>query len=170
MRYATFEATLADLHRVKPKDLKAFRSRLRVLREMGVPGVDRPGKGATVEYTFEDIWEAHLALSLESSGLPPAKVSVVIKATKGGKAASLLEEMRQKEVSKFQDIWANVLLVGFQTDARLTRVLPILGTLRYIFSVLKEDEHDSEGIDLAYNLINLSRLTRNCERALAKQL
>ena len=71
MEYKAIEEILSRLHRVSPDEAKAFKSRLRILRDAGVPNVARPGKGARVSYSREDLFMAHLGLTLDAAGFPP---------------------------------------------------------------------------------------------------
>jgi hypothetical protein len=64
--YGEFEGILSELHRIPETGRKAFRARLRFMRDAGIPSVAKPGKGARVSYRFEDLWETHLALLLEN--------------------------------------------------------------------------------------------------------
>jgi hypothetical protein len=78
MEYRIVEAILVKLHEVAPEDLGAFRARLRVLRDMGIPDMPRVGKGARVEFADVQVEEMHLALTMSEFGLTPARVVQVI--------------------------------------------------------------------------------------------
>jgi hypothetical protein len=83
MEYRFVENSLAALHGVRPESRAAFRSRLRVLRDIGVPSVDKVGKGSRVDYSFADVFEMHLGLHLEHFGYPPDRVRFVISDLRG---------------------------------------------------------------------------------------
>jgi hypothetical protein len=78
MEYRDAEAFLAELHRVREDDMGAFRARLRVLRNMGIPSLPRVGKGARVEFSSEHVSELHLALTLGEFGLPPTRIVQIV--------------------------------------------------------------------------------------------
>jgi hypothetical protein len=74
MEYRTLEARLAKLHQISDDGLGAFRARLRVLREMGIPPIPKVGKGARANFRDSDFGEVHLALTMSEFGLPPARI------------------------------------------------------------------------------------------------
>jgi hypothetical protein len=114
MQYQELELALADLHEVPEKDLGAFRARLRVLRDMGIPSVEKPGKGRKVEYDFADLWEASFALTLERFGLPHARVANVV--ARYLRKSDTIKEVRRKEKKCKADVWVNLLLLGFESE------------------------------------------------------
>jgi hypothetical protein len=83
LEYRDIEARLAELHSIHEEDLGAFRARIRVLRNMGVPDLPRVGKGARVGFSPDDIAELHLVLTLGEFGLPPARIVQIITKVKG---------------------------------------------------------------------------------------
>jgi hypothetical protein len=165
MDYKTLENMLAQLHGIEPEGLKAFRSRLRVLRDIGVPAVVRPGKGSRVDYSFEDLWEAHIGLLLEEFGLPPSRVAIVSKDAR----ARWFEEMREEETSSGGDAWALLMPSNFQRDARLqdtvliTKIESLKGHLARINGMQELDE-----AAFVYGLLNISKATRECETAMTE--
>ena len=111
MEYRFIEDALARLHGVPNDGRSAFRSRLRVLRDAGVPSVKKVGKGARVDYSFSDAFEMHLGLHLEHFGYPPAHVKFVV-----GSSRKLLVTFKQLsgellEDGKYGDVW---MLISFQ--------------------------------------------------------
>jgi hypothetical protein len=168
MEYKAFEAALADLHVVDADDMKAFRARLRVLRDMGVPAVSGPGKGSRIDYSFGDLWETALALALERFGLPPARATEVVEDARN---SDLLSEVKKKERRHRQDIWLNLGLLAFEpdTDRRHRLILPTVKPLEFIFADLKDSETPPDKMALLRGLLNLSLLTRNCKTAITQQ-
>ncbi len=61
---------------IKPKDMGAFRARLRHLRNIGVPRLPNPGSGQPIDYSRRQALELLIALELEKSGQAPKKVAV----------------------------------------------------------------------------------------------
>src|SRR5258708_6950629 len=111
MEYRDIESILAELHGVTPDDRGgAVRSRLRVLRDMGVPAVEKPGKGASVTIKLLVLGEMHLVLLLERFGLPPASVKFVLEDRLGW--LRWYAAMRQRETqtpgSPPPDIWVHM--------------------------------------------------------------
>jgi hypothetical protein len=164
MRYQDLEAALADLHLISEDERGAFRARLRVLRDMGVPKVAKPGKGSKVEYDFDHLWETAFALALERFGLPPGRASRVAEAAR---KFDLLTDVRQKEAKRKADIWMNMMLLGFEYGDEMVIVAPHLAPLKHLVAELKGNEKPGN-VALLYGLINLSALTRNCETAISK--
>ncbi len=157
MQYRELETILAELHSVEPYDRGAFRSRLRVLRDIGVPAVVKPGKGAQVTYQFLDLWEAHLGLLLEHFGLPPAGVKIALE----GRLV-LYDIMREREKTTAADIWALV----FGKTGAVTLIKP----LDHLFVDIRHMDKMETNKAHVCGLINLSKLTRECESAMAKHV
>jgi hypothetical protein len=160
--YGDFEAILAELHGIPENARKAFRARLRVMRDAEIPSVARPGKGARVSYTFEDLWEAHLALHLEQFGLPLERVRYVIEDSDGKRRWFKL--MRRCEANHSCDALAFMVSLRFHGDAQDKK--------RSADSVIIPSDqlnearrfHDAGGARV-YAVINLSKLARECESA-----
>jgi len=166
MEYRELEAILAELHLVRPEGIGAFRSRLRILRDVGVPSVTKPGKGARVTYQFQDLWQAHLGLHLEHFGLSPLSVKFVTE-----ERERWLAEMREWEKKTTKDIWGYMKFFRFQNsspdDDRRTWVG--IYPLDDAFLDIKQTEIEKDRAMLT-GLINLSQLTRECEAVMAKHV
>jgi hypothetical protein len=78
MEYREVEAWLARLHHVDEEGAGAFRARLRVLRDLGIPKMPKVGKGARVHFSKDDIAELHLALTMSEFGLAPSRIAKTI--------------------------------------------------------------------------------------------
>lgn len=63
-------------YRVSPQDQKAFRARLRHLRNLGVPSVEKVGKGTQLTYTRKHLWQIYLALELTKLGVSPGTAAL----------------------------------------------------------------------------------------------
>jgi hypothetical protein len=71
-QYGQTEAALADLMGQNTKEArKAFRARLRHMRNIGVPCIPKIGSGRRIAYTKAMILEMLLTLRLERAGFPP---------------------------------------------------------------------------------------------------
>lgn len=81
MNYGEFEEKLARLHEVVDEDRKAFRGRLRNLRDLGVP--DKPAMGSGKRLAF---------------GLPPLRIAMLVKYLR---RYSPLETIRRHE----ENLW-----------------------------------------------------------------
>ena len=166
MEYKELEAILAELHRVRLDGMAAFRSRLRVLRDIGVPSVVRPGKGSRVTYQFKDLWQTHLALHLEQFGLPPLRVKFVTE-----ERDRWLQAMREREKSEPSDIWLYLWLWNMQSSAakddQWERTM--IETLDLIFPAIRRAERERHPA-MVTGLLNLSQLTRECETAMTKHV
>jgi hypothetical protein len=163
--YGAFEAVLAELHGIPEHGRKAFRARLRVMRDARIPSVARPGKGARISYRFEDLWEAHLALHLEQFGLPLERVRHVIEDSDGKRR--WFKMMRECEAKHSCDALAFMEFLRFHTDAQdierrthktIVRSDQLEKALRF---------HDAGGARV-HAVINLSKLAKECESAFQK--
>jgi hypothetical protein len=165
MEYRQMEAILAELHRVKPEHIGALRSRLRVLRDIGVPAVFKPGKGSRIDYRFDDLLQAHLGLRLEHFGFPPLRVKSVIKSVPD----QWLEKMRDVEDTTGTDAWAFFSTYDVQRSAQDPRLSMQIASLGDVSRVLHQSDGESWSAALC-GLLNLSLLNRECEKAMAKLL
>ena len=167
MEYRDIEFILAELHGVTPEDRGgAFRSRLRVLRDMGVPKVDKPGRGSRVSYKFLDLWEMHLALLLERFGLPPATVKFVLEDKVGWRG--WYHQMLEQEKQTTSDIWVHMRYVSVNLERGIPAPVTLIRPLDEL--VLKIKQLDEEEQAAVIGLINLSKLTRECEAAILKHV
>jgi hypothetical protein len=79
LRYQDVERALKAFHWIGHNDQKAFRARIRHLRNLGVPSIEKVGKGTQVTYTRKHLWELHIALELTKSGVSPAIAATATK-------------------------------------------------------------------------------------------
>jgi hypothetical protein len=78
LRYRHVEAALAKVMNVGPKDMGAFRARLRHLRNIGVPRLlPNPGSGRPIDYSRRQALELLIALELENVGQAPKEVALL---------------------------------------------------------------------------------------------
>jgi hypothetical protein len=167
MEYRIVEKILAELRgAIAGEELPAFRSRLRVLRDKGIPDLEKPGKGSRVSYSFEDLWEIGFALSLETFGLPPQKVEKIVHFSRG----LMLDDTREQEKKIGKDIWAQIvaLYLNPSDPSSQSAVSVQLAPLKvHMSSMLSTEE---PGTSLLFGLINLSALTREIEQIAAKHV
>lgn len=78
MQYGEFKARLTKLHKIDDNDEIAFRGRLRVLRELGVPMKEAKGSGKRLTFDHADLFETHFALTLDEFGLAPRYQSLAV--------------------------------------------------------------------------------------------
>jgi hypothetical protein len=171
MEYRDIESILAELHGVTPEDRGgAFRSRLRVLRDMGVPRVEKPGRGSRVNYKFSDLWDMHLALLLERFGLPPAFVKFVLEGRLEwlGWYNTMREREKQTTGSPPPDIWVQMRYVSLNLEKGTPAPVTLIAPLDEIVPEIKR--LDKEAPAALIGLINLSKLTRECESAILKHV
>jgi hypothetical protein len=168
MEYREIESILAELHGVTPDDRGAFRARLRVLRDMGVPAVDKPGKGSRVTYQFVDLWEVHLGLLLEKFGLPPAQVKYVLE----DKVRWLgwYDEMREREKQTTADIWAHIMYFRNSVEDKTPGLVTLIKPLDQLFLEIKRMDEMNTLRAMVLGLVNLSKLTRECAFAMPKHV
>jgi hypothetical protein len=76
LRYPAVETALAEVLHIAPEDQpRAFRARIRHLRNIGVPGIAHPGQGRAADYCVFDALEILLGLRLQSLGVSPKLVA-----------------------------------------------------------------------------------------------
>jgi hypothetical protein len=165
MEYRELETILAELHRVKPDERGAFRARLRVLRDIGVPAVVKPGKGSKVTYQFMDLWETHLGLLLARFGLPPVRVKFVLE-----DRLTWYDMMRRQEKQTTADIWANMMYFRNNALDGPSVPLTLIKPLEHIFLDIKHTDKMETVEAQVLGLINLSKMTRECESAMPKHI
>ena len=56
---------------IEPKDMGAFRGKLRHLRNIGIPHIPKPGRGQNVTYSNWHALEMFFALRLQALGIGP---------------------------------------------------------------------------------------------------
>ena len=71
LRYKHVEAALAEVANAKPKDIGAFRAKLRHLRNIGLPRLPSPGSGQPIAYSRQQALEMLLAMELGKMGQAP---------------------------------------------------------------------------------------------------
>jgi hypothetical protein len=71
LRYRQLEAALAEVTKVPPRKMGAFRARLRHLRNIGAPRLPRTGSGQPISYSPIQALELCIALQLENLGTAP---------------------------------------------------------------------------------------------------
>lgn len=79
LRYKDVESGLVSLFGVPKNWLGAFRARIRHLRNIGVPELERVGSGTQLTYTRAQVLELVLAIELEQSGVTPRSVAKLAK-------------------------------------------------------------------------------------------
>jgi hypothetical protein len=176
MEYRSFENILVRMHGVRPDELGALRSRLRLLRDAGVPEVAKPGKGERVNYSYNDLWLANFALSLDKPGFPPLAVKQIVGAFT--KSPGLLDKVksgtRRPDINRAispkpepPDTWMvlNVMRWGKQDNTDPYLVDFRLGPLEEIVEHLRGEEAKKPGLPAVFQgLLNLSCLTRDCDQ------
>ena len=75
--YKQVEAALAEVLKVKPDAIKAFRGRLRYLRNLGLPELPTPGSGQRIDYSEDNAFVMLIALELERARLVPRSAAIV---------------------------------------------------------------------------------------------
>jgi hypothetical protein len=168
MEYRELESILAELHGVTQDDRGKFRARLRILRDIGVPAVMKPGKGSRVTYQFLDLWEVHLGLLLVHFGLPPAQVKFVLEDKVGW--LGWYEKMRELEKQTTADIWAHVMYFRHSIEDETPGLVTLIKPLDDIFLDIKCMDEKKTVRAAVIGLINLSKLTRECALAMPKHV
>jgi hypothetical protein len=164
MEYRAFEEILGKLHRVAPDDSKAFRARLRILRDLGIPNVAKPGKGARVDYRFDDLWAAHLGLTFDDAGLPPLVIKEIMAAVSEFQIYRKFLDRSKEE----HDLWlkVDILRHEFGGDRHSVSVWP--APLQEQMGFLRAQEGHNPAREagfigsIVHSLINLSGIYEDC--------
>jgi len=173
MDYGRLERALIKINRIQPSQVEAFRSRLRVLRDAGLPLVVRPGKGARIEYDFGHLLAYQLGISLETFGVSPSRAASIGRGTLDvglGESNPCFEPTRPADED--EDFWAAIIPVYPTPEGaiilldNLPRVGFFVGSFAEVTAQL--DLMDPEPVPVMLGLINLSKLTRTCRQALAE--
>ena len=77
LRYKHVEVALAGVCKVTPRDMGAFRARLRHLRNIGLPQLPKPGSGQHIRYGERQALEMLLALEIEKVGHSPRNAALL---------------------------------------------------------------------------------------------
>jgi hypothetical protein len=93
-KYRIVEEALARTLGVQGEDLPAFRAKLRHLRNLGVPPIDKPGSGRQIAYQQSDVCRMLVALELEILGFTPKTAAA---GTRGGMTAWLPAAVKAAE-------------------------------------------------------------------------
>jgi hypothetical protein len=168
MEYRAFESVLAGLHGVTQDDRGKFRARLRILRDMGVPVVEQPGKGSRIDYRFQDLWETHLGLLFVQFGLPPAQVKTVLEDKVGW--LNWHDTMRQQEKLTGSDVWVHIRYFSKNLEDGIPAPVTLIKPLDDILIDIKRMDEMPTLRGAVIGLVNLSKLTRECESAILKHV
>jgi hypothetical protein len=75
--YNQVETALATIFKVSPKEMGAFRARLRHLRNIGLPHLPTPGSGRRIDYSERHALEMLIAIAMEKFGYSPKNAAIV---------------------------------------------------------------------------------------------
>jgi hypothetical protein len=159
LRYGEVEAILASILRVEPDGEKAFRARLRHLRNIGVPmGITEPGKGAVIRFTRTQVFEMLLCLGLQKFGVTPSEARDLVR--------SIMKEW-DKTKSAIQ-LSSNDDRQQYKLDGEDTRIL-ILSSFQGKLEFLLQDASVNPDYPF-YTAIDLSVCERLLDRAILNTL
>lgn len=77
MQYSQMSNHLILLH--KPFSVLALDAKMKVLARLKIPSSGGTGKGSRKNYSQQDFWEIHLALSLMEFGIKPEEIELFFK-------------------------------------------------------------------------------------------
>ncbi|MGF7163132.1 hypothetical protein FHS85_004790 [Rhodoligotrophos appendicifer] len=159
MELGELETMLAGLHFVQDDGMKAFRARLRVLRDLGVPNVEKVGKGKRFSYRYLHLWECHIALRMVEANWPPLRI------------AEAIQDLREVDITpekvrgSADDLWLYlqyILLPDGPDDNHPTRGYELM-TMPVLQNHLKWIEADGRD-SFFHSILNISILTRELDQ------
>jgi hypothetical protein len=163
MEYAQFEAALAEVHEIDERGRKAFRARLRVLRDMGVPAAARPGKGTRIQYDFSHFCEASLGLTLTEAGIPMSKAAAVMDGLREY-YPNWIADISATEISGGEEVWLCVFPSDLYRDKPRLISMFFLGPKTDAMSFIEISLPGNERTALR-GVLNASSLLRFCSEA-----
>jgi len=153
LTYGVVEAVIAEVLGIEPEGIGALRARLRHLRNLGVPGLPRPGSGKKIRYSRRQAFEMLTTMILEHGGFTPRLAISAAQDIIGGARRGADDE----------DVYVLLLTARDTTapeqEARLVRGRFVRGE-KELLKALKEFG--------AGFFLNVSALERDFEYALAK--
>jgi hypothetical protein len=167
MERQRFETILSDLHRVRPEDVNAFRSRLRILHDdAGAPFVSKPGKGARINYADEDVFTTHIALTLDDSGLPPLVIKEIMSAIREQK---ILRKFADRRSQRSKNLWLKIQVArhNFSGDRHLVSLFLEPLSVQSTFLRAQDGKLRLLQGNTLFFLINLSASHTDCENAIS---
>ena len=134
LRYGEVEAVLASIYCISPAEQKAFRAKLRHMRNIGIPdGLGEPGKGAVLRFSKQQVLEMLISLDLQAAGWAPYDTSFVAKKT--------AQAWKDEQVSGTEedDIYA-VMVMYIGGNALLPKFQPVIckGTQKAIDMITQD--------------------------------
>jgi hypothetical protein len=176
--YTTVEVALAEVLNIPEEGRKAFRARMRHIRNLGIPrDLDRPGSGKKLYYSLSQVLETALVLVLENAGFTP-RVAVSMAPTAVLSLITL--PVHAEGRIDLGDLYIVVLRAGSGTSYSRDTItaggwLNTFLKSEWFLSVGSYEELTKrlpgwlECSDTA-SLLNMSHLMRKVEKALAKGL
>jgi hypothetical protein len=149
--YRQIESTLARTCRVPEADLGAFRAKLRHLRNLGIPNVEKVGSGSRAKFSRTDAIVIRLALEFAVYGVKPATTAAAVNGLKPTEIENILNPPREL-VGK--DLF--FLIIDGNVEGRLV-TLEVIGTLANLYSAA------------SFAAVNMSRLARDVNDELSQQ-
>lgn len=155
LRYQHIERALMRHYDVKFPDQKAFKARLRHFRNLGVPCVEKVGKGTQITYTRRNLWEILLALELNKLGVAPATAALAV-STIGDRFSMLMVSLDCQPADR--------LLLLFKIEEFGPKPADIVRFAMKMMTARRyADELLSGGTDWSYIVLEFSRSIRSAE-------
>lgn len=120
LRYKNLERTLAEIFRVPSEELGSFRGRMRHLRKLRVPDLERVGRGTQLTYTRAHALELVIAIELEQAGIWPRLVVGLAKHA----VNVFFENLGSKNVYMFISNSFNFLQAGETMQSLINKLKP----------------------------------------------
>ena len=152
LRYKHMEFALAEVLKIQPEQLPAFRARLRHLRNIGM-FFEKPGKGSHASYTGDNALELLLTLQLNIMGYSPAAAAAY--------TAHVMKELPDNFLS--DNYKGNIFAIIFTEGGNLNVDFEIKGDIYYGNEQLKI------GIQFAPPAFSIIKIT-DMGKALANML
>jgi hypothetical protein len=150
-QYGQIEYALARACNIEGKEFGAFRAKLRHLRSLGVPKVEKVGSGSRARFSLSDAIVMRIALELSMLGVKPAAIAVTLDEVKPAAITKLINDGASSHQPEKDDFYFYI-TIGLVTSMFIH--LPTVWELAALNTTA------------SFAVVNISRLVREMVSAL----
>ena len=149
-QYGQIETVLAHVCGVADEDLGAFKGKLRHLRSLGIPKVEKVGSGSRARFSYSDAIIMRLGLELSTLGVKPRAIASALSQVNPGAIPLVLNPPPELSAKDLYFFIANGLVTSMFIDLKSVLTLADLNAGN------------------SFAAVNISHLVREMDVALAK--